>query len=491
MAHVLLPTYDFIMPFKDERRQTNIIHNGLFGIIDIEGKTIIQPEHVFIEQSSFAEESFIIKNEAGYWGIIDTNNETIIPAEYSAITAYDAELDYFWGIPKNSTAWNILNKDQQVKNPLYFDFPVLLSHTPYTAVRVYIEEDDAFKSGVIKCTTLEPLVPYKYEKIQQINDSIFMCYKNTSTDSPFGCDLYIHNHRIDSVNAITFLPNNILAINKNNHWGYFSGDDWIIIPADGKPTKNIEDHVKILNLTFSNEDESYLEGSGSVSLFMNTVTTSPIRILTNNKALQVYCNTLAEESFDEEDFSAYPSITVFDDTYISDLMEEKETVEDEEFYNWRGYNNSGFYATTDIKSTVLTENLSEVRYFYNREDRYGNYITRIDTTYTVKNNVLVPVSLGDITNHIKSNSMLSTLLLVQLDSLRDIQLPCTDRENIVELADAWQLEKDGIHFFYTDERDENSYDYEEIEVVLLYAELIKQFKNSPYLKELYANSLKQ
>ena len=491
MEHILLPTYDFIMPFKDERRQTNIIHNDLFGIIDIEGKTIIQPEHTFIEQNPFSEESFIVKNNEDSWGIIGADNETIIPSAYRAITGYNAEMDYFWGIPMDATYWRILDKSGQPKSDLSFISPISLSETDYAVVRVYMNENgNEFHAGVINCQTLEMFIPYKYQEIKKINDSIFMCYENTSTDSPFGCDLYIHNHRIDSVHTITFLPNNILAINQNNHWGYFSGDDWLI-PADEKSTKNIKDHIKILNLPFSNEDDFHLEGSGSVSLFMNTSNTSPIQILTNNKALQVYCNTLAEESSDEEDpSSVYPSITVFDNTYISDLMDEKETIEDEEFYNWSGYNSSS-YATTDIKSVVLAESLSEVRYFYNREDRYGNYIDRIDTTYTIKNNVLVPVSLGDITNHIKSNSMLSNLLLVQLDSLRDIQLPCTDRGNIVELADAWQLEKDGIHFFYTDERDLDSYEYDEIEVILLYSDLVKQFKNSPYLKELYENSLKQ
>jgi len=489
MEHILLPTYDFIMPFIDEHTHTSIIHNGLFGLINIKGETIMQPEYIFIEQNPLSEETFIIKNEHALWGIINAANEPVIAAQYKAITAYDAGMDYFWGMPVDSIYWKILDKNEMPKSELTFTYPISLSETDHAVAGVYVTESE-FRYGVIDCQTLEIFIPYAYRSIDKINDSIFICYKTPRTESPFDYDLYIHAQPIDSVHAITFLPDNILAINRNNRWGYFRGAEWII-PAGGATNKNIQDHIRILNIPFSNKYQytNDMDWSGGVSLFLDTLNTSPIQILTNNKALEVYCNTLAVESSSEETKNP-PYMAVFDDTHIQRVMEEKESFEAEEFYYPNG-NNYGYDEATYITSAVLTDRLSEVRYIYTKEDRYGQYIKRTDTLYTIKNNVLVPLSLGDITNHIKGYSILSQLLLTQLDTLSEIQLPCADRENIADLADAYQFEKDGIHFFYTDERDMDSYEYDEIEVVLLYSELIEVFKKSSYLQELYLASLKE
>lgn len=488
LKHVLLPTYDFIYPFKPGYTFTNVLNNDFYGIVTIEGHTIIQPEYAFIEQNPFSEELFIIRKDDVSWGIIDSNNHEFIRPDYSAITGYHPKMDYFWGINYDTPHWKILDKNQHAKSSLSFEYPVSLAAADYAVVRIYKQEDDVSRSGVINCHTLETYIPYEYEGIKKINDTVFICYKNTSTESQLYNDLFIDRHRIDSVSAICMLPDNVIAIRRNNVWGYYKNNNWAIAPGN-TGTQSGKDVISLLNMHFQNNDEtSGSYGEDVLFLFPDTLNNSFIHALANNKALEAYCNTQATKD-DGKETESQSSITVYDDAYVMSEMDEKEFFEMEDMYHGGNYYPET-YESTSITTVVLSNQLAEIRYFHESIDRHYHYIERENNLYTVKHDSLFALSLGDITNHIKGTSILSGLLLEKLDEMADIQLPCADRSTIVELATAYQFEKEGIRFYYTDERDENSIEYDEIEVVLLYAELIDVFQKSTYLKQLYTASLK-
>lgn len=494
LEYVIPPVYDMIFPFEPGQQYTSVIQQERFGIMNQSGELIMKPEYVFIEQNPFSEQSFIFMTENHLFGIKNSEGDTLIQPVYTALSGYDPENDYVWAQHADSTALRLIDGNESLKSLYDFEYPFLLSDQKNVIARVNISEDDEmYKTGVLDCNTLQAVVPFIYETIAAINDSMYFCLIQKSyTDSAYS-DLYIHDVRIDSVTGFTMLSENIVAIERTYSWGYFKDGKWLIPPYK-KPAGYSEDERTILQIqsqTFTGLVASPDEEYEIILEFDSMAAANPLQHLLHNEVLLWYSNdqkrTFNTIFIEDEELKMIPVLYTAD--YVNSRINSEYEESDDAYYGYSRWNSSTIKTITAI---IHTPSFAEFRYVSTVSTRSSYDIIHENKYFTLsQNNQLKELSLADITNHLQYRSLLSALINIQLDSMENIQLPCTDRDNIIDLATGYQFEKEGLLFYFKDERADESYDYEEIEVLLSYAELIPYFRKSVYLPDLYRNSLKQ
>ncbi|WP_018342875.1 WG repeat-containing protein [Cytophaga aurantiaca] len=494
LNYILPPAYDMIFPFETDQYSTSILNEERFGIMSRNGEVVIEPEYLFIEQNPFSDSSFIFMSEENLFGIKNSEGDILIQPVYTALSGYDPEHDYCWAQHIDSTELRLIDRNEELKSLYDFAYPVSLSLEKNTIVRVRVSDviEEVYKTGVLDCSTLLPVIPFVYEKIAALNDSMYLCMMEENYTNSTHLDLYIHDMRIDSVTGISILPENIIAIERNYNWGYFRDGAWLIRPTK-KPLGYILDERSVIQMqsqTFAGLSyEDFVDYEITIE-FYTTATSNPLSHSLNNEILWWYCND-QKLSFNNiymyEDTENIP--VLYTNDYVTNVIESKDD-EYEEYY----YGNSNINTSTSeiIYAVIHSASFAEIRFRREYWNRYASEIIHDNKQYTITNtNQLKQLSLADITNHPQYKALLSALINIHLDSLEDIQLPCTDRDNIIELTKGYQFEKEGLRFYFKDERYEyNNFEEQEIEALIPYSELMIYFKKSVYISLLYRNSIK-
>lgn len=491
--HVLPPAYDFIFPFENKHGYTKILQNGKFGILDLSGEVIIQPDYLFIGENPLSDESFIFMTEDYLFGMKNAADEILIEPVYTMLSGYDAEKDYCWAKHADSSELRLIDRNGVHKSPYDFAYPVPLDGSSGVILQAVTGDasNQTYKTGVLDGNTLQQLVPFMYEHIARVNDSIYLCsMEATHTDSTY-TDVYIQQMRIDSVTGCSVLPDGVIAVERCYSWGYLKNGSWLIKPGKwpGAYDAELSDLLQMQAQTTSSYT-SDLYGDHEITLEFDTTQRTLSKLL-NYEVIQAF-STIQKRTFGNlysgEDMQN--RLVLYDRDYVSMLIGSASEPEEEMYYA-----HAGGYGSTSmetITAVVHTPAFGELRLHNESWVRSSHYVSHKSIAYTLTpDNQLKRLSLADITNHLQHATLLSALINLQLDSLQDIQLPCTDREAIVELATGYQFEKEGLLFYFEDERAHDSYEYEEIQVLLPYAQLLQHFRKSAYLPQLYKHSLQQ
>ena len=495
LQQVVPPVYDFIFPFQSEHSYTTILQQGRFGILDLYGDVIIPPEYLFIGENPLSDESFIFMTEDYLFGIKNTAGEILVEPVYTALSGYDPEKDYCWAKHADSSELRLINRNGSLKSPLDFAYPINLASSGGVVIQSTTEDlyNETYKTGVLDCNTFQPVVPFSYALIVPVNDSIYLCTTEESyTDSTY-TDLYIQQMHLDSVTGCALLPDQIIAIERCYSWGYFKNGKWLVKPGT-KPDvygAEIRELLHIQSQTINSYMSDLYGGEYEITLaFDSTHIHTALSKLLNYELIQSFSND-QKRTFNnlyiEEDMEN--RLVLYDRDYVDILIQSAYEPDEEMYYGYRnGYASGG---SETITAVVHTSSFGEIRSYSESWERASYYVHHENILYTItSNNQLKQLSLADVTNHLQHTAILSSLINLQLDSMENIQLSCTDREQIVELATGYQFEKEGLLFYFEDERSQNSYEYEEIEVLLPYSQIILYFKKSAYITELYKNSLK-
>lgn len=194
--------------------------DGLYGLIDFDGKTITKNIYNWIENLRPTEGKFLVSKDEKY-GIIDLKGNILVKTEYDKISSdeYYTEKDGY-----KKSGFIVSKKDE-----------------------------NGYKYGYIDYTG-KNILDLKYNEIERISKEDKNIYLIASENGKYG--LYKNSKKIinDEYQSITYEDNDILIIQKNKKYGVASLEGKIII---GVENSEIEVRGIYIYTKSSNENKVY------------------------------------------------------------------------------------------------------------------------------------------------------------------------------------------------------------------------------------------
>ena len=169
----IIPTeYDKISPISEVKSTFKTEKDGKCGVVNAEGKTIIEPQYADIDVLGEDDKSgFIIKNDAGKYGIIDYSNNKVIEANYDSIQKVFANDMY---VATNAGKQILLNKEGKQILSKGFDTIEQILSSQENAI-IYTKNG---KYGVMSIEDNSIIVKPEYDSLKETKTGILIAQKD-------------------------------------------------------------------------------------------------------------------------------------------------------------------------------------------------------------------------------------------------------------------------------------------------------------------------
>ena len=222
-----LPEEEFIIPEGWEREMNNgytvigkadeysryfIVRQSPSGVGVIDGLLQVVIPFEYIEISSYQNGLARAKNKRG-WGIVNMNNETVIP--FGLVD----ELDRF-GESRvyREGKYGYLNKYNQLTVPIEFD-------DIEGGVGVYYAKKNGYWGIIDKRDVKLTLIPFEYDEIGQIIDNTVRVKKGAKV-----MIIDMHNRQLLTYEDIIVTEESLFIVKKSNLWGVVNKENQLQIP---------------------------------------------------------------------------------------------------------------------------------------------------------------------------------------------------------------------------------------------------------------------
>ena len=155
---LLEPEYDSIEPMLEERNSLITVKDGKRGLVSSTGSIIIENEYDDITAlTSKYEDGYIVRNSENKVGVIGTNKKILVPIEYDDIKHVYSDNIY---IVKQGDVWKIINTSDNTENAFNYD-----NATQINAGYIVVER--AGQYGLVTSTGEEVIAP-QYQRLEHI-----------------------------------------------------------------------------------------------------------------------------------------------------------------------------------------------------------------------------------------------------------------------------------------------------------------------------------
>lgn len=168
----LLPCeYDEITSLLGIQNTLKIVKDGKNGIADNEGKILIKPEYAEVENLGKDNKAgFIVKNEAGKYGIVDLSNHSILETKYDEIIKVYGNDTY---VVKQAGKEILVKKDgTEILSQGFDNITAILKNADNGIIY-----KKANQYGVMKLTG-EIIIEASYEDLKEAKSGIFLAKKD-------------------------------------------------------------------------------------------------------------------------------------------------------------------------------------------------------------------------------------------------------------------------------------------------------------------------
>lgn len=153
---ILKCNYDDITPLKGEEGVLLIQKEQHYGLVDNYGNVLIKPNYQAIKRfGSGSKNKYIVVNQDGKYGILSSDDSTILDFQYDEIKPIDGNNLY---AVKENGEWKVISKDLSTEVADHFDDILDINNEA-----IIVEKDGKLK---VIDTNQEEKIPAKYDSIQ-------------------------------------------------------------------------------------------------------------------------------------------------------------------------------------------------------------------------------------------------------------------------------------------------------------------------------------